>query len=173
MRGTVSKYLFIDSSVNTQRGKTRVMVPPHPFSATGQERMALSLVSFSMRRNWYNINANCNTFYLLVSGQQFEVVIPPGVYSTFTALAAAIDAALTATTSVINATLGNVLTGNNQVLFNATTRQFTMTLEMTSSHQTLEVKARTYAIKSGPHPAGVTLEGGFSDVRWQRSNWTG
>ena len=53
VRGQVSKLLFIDSSVNTDgRDHTKVLVPAHPFSATGAERMALTLVSFTMRRNW-------------------------------------------------------------------------------------------------------------------------
>ena len=68
VRGQVSKLIFIDSSVNTDgRDHTKVMCPPHPFSAQGNERMALTLVSFTMRRNWYNINATNNTFYLFVS----------------------------------------------------------------------------------------------------------
>ena len=64
MRGQESKLIFIDSSVNTLGDKTKVIVPSHPFSATGGERMALTLVSFAMRRNWYNVNPTNNTFYV-------------------------------------------------------------------------------------------------------------
>ena len=48
--------IFLDSSVNTHHDRTKINVPPHPFSAVGTERIALSLQQFSIRRNWLNIN---------------------------------------------------------------------------------------------------------------------
>ena len=53
--------IFLDSSVNTHHDRTKINVPPHPFSAVGTERIALSLQQFSIRRNWLNINPTNNT----------------------------------------------------------------------------------------------------------------
>ena len=79
VRGDVSKLLFLDSSVSTHGDKTKVMLPPHPFSAQSNERMALTLQSFSMRRNWYNLNDTNRIFYLFVNGVYYEVAITAGV----------------------------------------------------------------------------------------------
>ena len=56
-KSNLSRLIFIDSSVNTHGDSAKVIVPPHPFSATGNERLALTLLSFCARRNWYNVNA--------------------------------------------------------------------------------------------------------------------
>ena len=160
MRGTHSKLIFIDSSVNTDgRDHTKLLIPPHPFSAQGGERMALTLVSFTMRRNWYNINATNNTFYLFVSNTHYEVSIAPGVYPTFVTLQGAIYDALTTRVATI-AEIQQV-TG---VTYDAVTRRFSIAIRMDSSHQTTPVEIRCFAIKGGPLPAGVSIQGGFSDV---------
>ena len=58
--------IFLDSSVNTHHDRTKINVPPHPFSAVGTERIALSLQQFSIRRNWLNINPTNNTGYVYI-----------------------------------------------------------------------------------------------------------
>ena len=67
VRGTISKYIYIDSSVNTHNDHTRVLMPAHPFSAQGNERMSLTLLSFGMRRSFHNINPTNGIFYLYVN----------------------------------------------------------------------------------------------------------
>ena len=62
-KSDLSRLIFIDSSVNTHGDHAKVLVPPHPFGAVKSERIALTLISFCARRNWYNINATNNTFY--------------------------------------------------------------------------------------------------------------
>ena len=57
MRGQVTKYLFIDSSVEDGN----IHLPPHPFSTVDEESMALTLLSFSMRKNIPQINNTNNT----------------------------------------------------------------------------------------------------------------
>ena len=158
VRGTTSKLIFVDSSVSTDgRGHTKVLIPPHPFSAQGGERMALTLVSFTMRRNWYNLNATNNTFYLFVSNTYHEVVITPGVYSSFAALAGAINAALTTTTATIAAI------ATSTVNYNDTTRFFSIVLTMTAGSEAIPVQLKCFAIKGGTLPVGVSLQGGLSD----------
>ena len=157
VRGQVSKLLFLDSSVNTHGDHTKVLLPPHPLSATGGERLALSLVSFSMRRNWYNINPTNGIFYLHVAGVYHEVAIVPGVYSTFAALTIAIQDALIVTVA------GVAAIASAAVAYNATARKFTFTFTMAAGHAATEVQVRCLAIKSGALPAGVSLAGGFND----------
>ena len=157
MRGQESKLIFIDSSVNTHGDKTKVIVPSHPFSATGGERMALTLVSFAMRRNWYNVNPTNNTFYVYVSNTHHEVRITPGVYSTFATLAAAIQDALT--TTIANVAEISAVAVNH----GATTRLFNVVFTMAPAHVNTQVEVRCFAIKGGLLPAGVSVQGGFND----------
>ncbi|MDC0525584.1 hypothetical protein OAO87_01200 [bacterium] len=62
---------------------TRVIVPPLPFSASGGQRLALTLTSFAIRRTWYNINPTNNRFLLLVDTTAYLITIAPGAYATF------------------------------------------------------------------------------------------
>ena len=101
VKGTVSKLLFVDSSVNTHGDHTKVILPTHEFSCESNERMALSLVHFTQRRNWYNINPTNNTFYLFVENVYYEVQIVPGVYTTFAELNVAIQTAMNVTVAGI------------------------------------------------------------------------
>jgi hypothetical protein len=157
VRGAISKLIFIDSSVATHGDHTKVLVPPHPLSAGAGERMALSLVSFSMRRNWYNANPTNNTFYIFTDNTYHKVEIVSGVYPTFASLTTAINAALTATISAI-ATIASVAT-----TYSATTRKFTIVFTMASGSEAVPVEIRCFAIKTGSLPANVSLQGGFND----------
>ena len=152
MRGQVSKLVFIDSSVNTHHDTTKIQLPPQPFSATGNERIGVSLQSFSLRRGWYNINPTNNTFYLFANNVYYECAIEPGVYSTFAALTIAIQDAVTIT-GILIPNLANIV-----VAYNPITRKFTFTVTAT-----VAVSIRCFAIKSGVLPPGVSLNGGFND----------
>ena len=157
VRGTISKYIYIDSSVNTHNDHTRVLMPAHPFSAQGNERMSLTLLSFGMRRSFHNINPTNGIFYLYVNTTYHEVNIAPGTYSTFTTLAAAINDALMVTIGgvpEITAAATN---------YNGVSRSFTFTFTMATGHAATEVQVRCFFIKGGVLPAGVSVAGGFND----------
>ena len=47
-RGDISKLLWIDSSVNTHGDHTRVHVPPGMLSASGNERISLTLMQLHL-----------------------------------------------------------------------------------------------------------------------------
>ena len=158
VRGTVSKLIFVDSSVNTTGDTTRVLLPAQPFSATGNERLALTLVSFSIRRNWTNINDTNRTFYLFLNSAYHEVNIAAGVYSTFASLALAIKAAL----DVTIATIAQISTA--AVAYDAVTRKYTISLTMAAGSEAVEVEIRTFFIKSGTLPTNVSVRGGFNDA---------
>ena len=49
VRGSTSRLIFLDSRVNTHGDRTKILVPSHPFSAVGQERIALLLQGADLR----------------------------------------------------------------------------------------------------------------------------
>ena len=139
MRGDVSKLIFIDSTVATDgRDTTKVMLPQQ-FSTGVGEKMSLSLVSFTMRRNWYNINATNNKFYIFVGGVHYVVRILPGVYAKFTTLAVAIGKAATLTIASIAEISDSVIT------YYPLTRTFGLQFQMADDYLTTNVQVRCYA----------------------------
>ena len=158
VRGTTSRMIFLDSSVNTHYDRTKINVPSHPFSAVGSERMSLSLQQFSIRRNWLNINPTNNTGYVYIDATYYEFVVAPGAYATFAELAAGLEAALNATA------VGIAKIDGFTVVHSAVTRKFTIGVQMTDDGSTSEVQIRCFLIKTGAMPAGVSLNGGFNDV---------
>ena len=164
MRGDVSKYIFVESSCNTDgRDHSKIMVPPHPFTATGQDRVALTLQSFSMRRNWPNINDTNRFFYLSIPDVNnvqvyYEIAIPTGVYTTFAELVVGINEGLLAQVPNI------VQIAGATVVFTARTREFRFDITMAAAYQATPVEIRCFASKGGVLPANVSIDGGFSDV---------
>ena len=149
--------IFVDSSVNTHHDRTKISLPPHPFSAVGAERVAFSLQQFSIRRNWYNINPTNNTGDVYIDATYHEFAITPGVYSTFATLATAIQTALNEAAATI-AKIASFAVAHNPV-----SRKFVIGVTRAAG-QTAEVQIRCFLIKSGPMPAGVSLQGGFNDL---------
>ena len=158
VRGRLSKNIYIDSSVNTHNDSTKVLVPSHPFSAQGNDRMSLTLLSFGMRRSWHNINPTNSIFYIYVGNTYYECQITSGTYSTFNTLATAINDALVAAIAAGIAEIQSAATN-----YNATTRQFTFVFTMAGGHAATEVQIRCFLIKSGALPAGVSVRGGYND----------
>ena len=158
VRGTSSRMIFLDSSVNTHHDRTKINVPPHPFSAVGTERIALSLQQFSIRRNWLNINPTNNTGYVYVDATYHEFIIAPGAYSTFAELSVALQNALNVVAAGI-AKIDTITVTHSSVI-----RKFTITVQLTDDAAISEVQVRCFAIKSGAMPPGVSLSGGFNDI---------
>lgn len=162
VRGQVSRLIFIDSSVNTHGDRTRVLLPPRSFSATGNEQMSLTLQSFSIRRNWYNINPTNNIGYVFTDGIYYEFTITPGVYSTFATLATAIAAALS--TCITSNTALSAIVSAATCTYSATSRLFTITFTKQSGHTGKAVEIRCFAIKDAAAPAQLTQNGAFNDL---------
>ena len=158
VRGSTSRLIFIDSSVNTHHDRTKVFVPTHPFSAQGEERLAISLLQFSMRRNWYNINATNNAGYIYVENTHHVFFIEPGVYSTFGSLETALNTALASAVLAIPQ-IDSIVAG-----YNATKRFFAFTVTMATGFEDKTVEFKFYAVKHGALPPGVLSEQGFNDV---------
>ena len=161
VRGQVSRLIFIDSSVNTHGDRTRVLLPPRSFTASGREQISLTLQSFSIRRNWYNINPTNNTGYIFIDNVHYEFAIAPGVYSTFADLATAIQVALTSCIAA-NTALA-VFVASVTCTYNAQTRLFTITFTKQAGQNAAQPEIRCFAIKGAP-PGGISLLGGFCDL---------
>jgi len=87
--------IFINSEqYHNSQGDVKLIFPGNDFAVDKNERMRLSLETFTMTRNFYNVNSNNNTFYVRNSttgNVTKEVKITPGDYSSFSNLATAIQ----------------------------------------------------------------------------------
>ena len=120
VKGDQSRYIFLDSRVATRGDRAHLSLPRHAFSAGPNDRMSLTLVNFSMRRNFYNIHQYNKKLYLHhenipVSNTKtrLEISIPHGSYDTFDKLATAIQLSLRAAI----ASAGAVVTKKNWGIF--------------------------------------------------------
>ena len=168
-----SKLMYIDSEINTigNRGKCKIIVPNHPFTVYGSEHMRLTLLSFEMRRRWYNINQTNNEFYLYSATNNvfFPVVIEPSLYTKFDggaytsgakglghAFKEALDDAVALMASALS---GTVTVGD--VDYDENLRTFSFTMGGTALPADLQVVC--FNCKSGTIPTGVSDAGFFSD----------
>jgi len=121
-QGIIDKYyknVFLDSSINTIGGDGRFAkwsLPSSYFNCANNQYIKVLLNSFSMRRNWYNINFNNNTFFATDGTTFVPIVIAQGDYTTYADLATAIQTALVATYAGATCT------------FTAETRKFTLNM---------------------------------------------
>lgn len=168
VRGQVSRLIFLDSSVNTHGDRTRVLLPARAFSASGNEQMSITLQSFSIRRNWYNINPTNNTGFIFVDNTYFEFSIDPGLYASFAPhplafdLASAIQAGL-ANCITSNTTLGTIVSGVT-CSYSIKTRLFTIVFTKNNGHHGKTVEIRCFAVKDMAHPQVLTQNGAFNDL---------
>lgn len=122
MRVKYSRNVFIDSEINAigNGQTTKVNFPSSVFNVSSREQMRLVLTSFEMRRNWYSVNPSNNTFYLFDPagpGTYTPIEIAPGTYSSFNALATAVETAIEAAGFV-----------GSTVVYDDITRKFTINL---------------------------------------------
>ena len=87
----LTRNLFINTeqSQYSQSGDSyRTTLPPSAFSCKSNQKMRLTLTSFEMRKNWYEVNNTNNTFFMFCNNTQTSpslvpVIIPPGTYRSF------------------------------------------------------------------------------------------
>jgi len=177
MRGDLTKFLFIDSSLDD--GK--VSLPSRPFSCHGHEQMSLTLINFTMKRNFPLINSYNNTFYIYDTKNKsyYEVVIQGGSYTSFAtgtdSLKNAIQSAIDTTLSdqlALSSAAGSTVPAANvtaiTVAYDNVLRCFTFTPTITGTNayaaaNTIEI--RCFHLKTNsPAPAGVSKNGSISDV---------
>ena len=177
VRGSTSRTIFVDSAVNQFHDRTKVVVPTHPFQAKGEEKLAIALAQFSMKRNWTNVNRTNNRGYVYYRNAYFPFIIPPGVYTSFNAagdpqsLLSGVQNAMNQVAININASF----TGLNPpepapidsiaVSYSPLTRKFDFEILFRAAVDvTLPIEIRFFHLKSQVAPANVDEIGAFNDI---------
>ena len=155
MKVKFARNVFIDSEINSiGNGQiSKINFPPSAFSIAPRESMRLTLSSFEMRRNWYNINPSNNTFYLYNPagvGTYSPIVIAQGTYSTFALLNTAIQTAVVA-----------VVAGSTSA-YDPILRKYTITLGAGAPAGSFLVCFQV-KLNDGFQPTGVSNGGFFND----------
>ncbi len=155
MKVKYSRVVFVDSEINSiGNGQiSKINFPPSAFSVSPKEQMRLTLSSFEIRRNWYNINPSNNTFYLYNpsgAGSYTPVVIQQGNYDDFNTLAGAIATALSAVVPL------------STCVYQPIPRKYLITLGATAPPGSYLV---CFQVKSDPtnQPSTVTDNGYYND----------
>ena len=152
--------IFIDSETNTQQDQIQVSVNliPNDFYCGPNEEMRITLTSFEMRTNWYNINQYNNVFYIFTptslgsaSGTFFQVQIQAGsyydfldnVYNPLVTSPTTINGLSTAIQNALN--LAGIGTGNT-CTYSPISRKFSIGLNIAGSGSNATMNANTYIV---------------------------
>jgi hypothetical protein len=174
--------IFIDSETNKTNDETQVQVNlvPSDFWCGPDENMRMTLTTFEMRTNWYNINQYNNVFFIWAPtapsttiGIYYPVTILAKTYYDFldTIYNPNVAAPVTAeglenaiTTALAGAGIG---TGHTCV-YNVNTRLFTITLSYATSGGLLDALSFPVSFQvpptQGAPPVGVTFQQFFVDT---------
>ena len=155
-----TRNIFIDSETNTVNDQIQVSVNlvPNDFYCTADEEMRITLSTFEMRTNWYNINQYNNVFYVFTptssgsaSGTYYQILTAAGSYydfldtiynpgvtspTTATGLATAIQTALNAS---------GIGTGN-LCTYSPITRKFSIGLNISATGNNGTITALSYIV---------------------------
>lgn len=157
----LSKQLMIEGRISgANNGSTRVLVPSLIFQAKSNEKMALTLLSFTAANVLYTIHNYNSIFYLVYNATHYEIRIAMGYYESNTSLVTAVQTAIQ--TTITNNNLSN-LTAPTVTQGSVTGK---LIITVTNSDATNAVSFRTYHAKSGIIPPGVSYVGFTSDT-WQ------
>jgi len=180
-----TRNIFIDSETNTVQDQIQVSVNlvPNDFYCTADEEMRLTLTSFEMRTNWYNINQYNNVFYVFTptvaggaTGTFYQVQIAAGSYYDFldtiynpgVASPTTINGLATAIQTALNA--AGIGSGNT-CTYSPITRKFSIGLNISATGNNGTITANSYMVcLSIPQglatyiPTGVSPLYTFTDV---------
>jgi hypothetical protein len=137
-----TRNLFVNTE-QTLIGECRnvgLNLPQYLLQCAENQRMRLTLNSFSMRKNWYSINKYNNTFFVVFKSNDVipilnysKVTIPQGNYQSFTdqtyGLAKAIETAL----DNVLKTQFLIVTPATAVAWDYVTNKFTVTFDTTGA----------------------------------------
>ena len=171
--------VFIDSETNQNIDETQVQVNlvPTDFYCGADENMRMTLTTFEMRTNWYNINQYNNIFYLWTPttplgsvGTYYPVRIPASTYYDFVDTTYS-TSAITATglaTAIQTALNGAGVGTGHTCVYNVNTRKLTIVLAIAGSGGLLT--ANTYLVSfqvpptTGSPPTGISFQNFFVDT---------
>lgn len=171
MKVEQSRLLFINSEVrDSTDGRAKIEIPSHPFQVYGDSKMALTLLSFEMRRKWYNINDTNSIFYWhsATANSFVEVSLAAGNYGSFEdsgsvkGLRGAIEDAVTASLANFNTTFTATATLTS-VTYDENTRK--LAIELGGGAIPADLKIVMFHCKPGTstRPVVVREEGFYSD----------
>jgi len=155
-----TRNIFIDSETNTINDQIQVSVNlvPNDFYCGPDEEMRLTLSSFEMRTNWYNINQYNNVFYVFTptsagsaSGTFYQVQIQAGSYYDFldtvynpnVASPTTINGLATAIQNALNA--AGIGTGNT-CSYSPVSRKFSIGLNVSATGNNGTITANSYIV---------------------------
>ncbi len=175
MRTVYSRNVFLDSEINAigNGQTTRIQFPTSTFNVNPGQYMKLVLTSFTMRRNWYNINPHNSIFYVFQPAVGYtQVEIINGTYDDF---GTSVNAATPAgghpadLVSAIFDGLNNAGFTPTEVSYNTNTRKFTIDMTGVVGFP-LNAYFVAFQVKSEPklsavlNNANITDNGYFQDV---------
>jgi hypothetical protein len=155
-----TRNIFIDSETNTINDQIQVSVNliPNDFYCRADEEMRITLTTFEMRTNWYNINQYNNVFYVFTptslgsaSGTFYQVQIAAGSYYDFldtvynpgVATPTTITGLSTAIQTALNAS--GIGTGHT-CTYSPITRKFSITLNYAGAGSNATLTANSYIV---------------------------
>lgn len=158
------RHVLIDSEINSVGGGevTKLNFPSSVFSVTPSENIKLTLATFELRRNFYNVNQTNNRFYWLTGGVYNEITIAPGTYTNWgTTVNAVVNPPTNLAEAVFNAIQAAVPGLVTQIDYNNVTRKITLTV---AGGQPANSKFVFFQCKSNINqPVGVSDDGYFND----------
>ncbi len=167
-----ARNIFIDSEINAVgNGQiSKINFPASAFSVAPKEQMKMTLTSFEMRRNWYNVNPSNNVFYFydptLPAATQFApIIIEQGTYDEFAPSApAGATPPVSLGDAIINGINAVAALAGSTIAYSQFTRKYTITipagLSAGSGFVSFQVKQQSQI------PAGatsITPAGFFND----------
>lgn len=136
-----TRNLFVNTE-ETLVGECRnvtINFPQYVMQCQENQRMRLTLNSFSMRKNWYSLNKYNTVFYVVAKSStgtvvHNRVVIPQGNYQSFTDTTYGLSVAIkTALDTVLKAAPFSITTPNTNVSWNFVTNKFQITYATTGA----------------------------------------
>ena len=159
-----SRLLFLDSANHVKgngEASTWTIQNQADFSAMGSGRfMKVCLTSFSMFKNYYNLNETNTIFYAVDAGTlaHTEIIIPKGDYDGFDTATGILNPIAPAIQAAI---ISAGYTGAT-VAFNNLTRQYSIDMSGVSGWVNGTDYFMSYEVKVGTPPAGVSAYGYFN-----------
>ena len=153
--------IFINSEqYHDSKGHVKLIFPGNDFAVDKNEHMRISLESFTMARNFYNVNANNNTFYVRDKSASThtytEVVIQEGDYATF-------DGTNTSMGKAIEDALSDAGFSNSSVTYDTNTRLYEINMSSASNWSSNHDFVCFQITDNSVPPTNVSSSGKFND----------
>lgn len=160
---TRNLFVSTESVTNGNSLDTTFFLPQGLMSCDESQRMRLSLLTFSMRQNWYNINQYNNRFYLVavdavgVILSSALVTIARGNYSSYDNSVFGLTVALETAMGTALTAMG--ITGHNvAVVWDSVTGKLQMTYDASSQPTYINIKHLAFTINNYTSSGGSLVQ---------------